>query len=299
VKTIAIVPAFNEQTTIASVVSGLRNVVSEVLVIDDGSRDRTAELAVNAGAEVIAHATNRGLGAALTTGIAAALSRGADILVTFDADGQMDPADVPRLLSAISPERAARVEGLPYSVIARSRATLQSPSSKEVLDSARTISHPSRHPERSEGSPSPVIPSRAEGSRSSNRQLPNYSITQLPAAVSIGSRWLTSRRPFTRYAANLAANIFTYLLFGIWSTDTQSGLRAFTRQAAEQLELHPHAPPGMEVSSEIFAEIARLKLRFVEAPIQPRYTEYSKSKGQNFFVGLATLGRLFLRRLTR
>ncbi len=228
----AIVPAFNEQQTIADVVSGLRPVVSAVLLIDDGSRDATAVLASAAGAEVIRHATNRGLGAAITTGIAAALARGADVIVTFDADGQMDPRDVPRLL-----------------------ATLQVTSYELRV---------------------PTTPS-----------------------IAIGSRWLQSRRPLTRYCANLAANIFTYLLFGVWSTDTQSGLRAFTRAAAEKLELHPHAPPGMEVSSEIFAEIARLKLHFVEIPIQPRYTDYSKSKGQNFFVGLATLGRLFLRRLTR
>ena len=105
-KIVVVIPAWNEEKMIAEVVAGVREVVPHVFVIDDGSTDATAAEAMRAGAEVFTHAVNRGQGAALATGINAALLTGADVIVTFDADGQMDPADIPRLIaSVISGER--------------------------------------------------------------------------------------------------------------------------------------------------------------------------------------------------
>ncbi|HLL20649.1 MAG TPA: glycosyltransferase family 2 protein, partial [Kofleriaceae bacterium] len=72
-----------------------------VVVVDDGSRDATAERARAGGAVVLRHSINLGQGAALQTGIDYALRRNADAIVTFDADGQHDPADIPTLLDAL------------------------------------------------------------------------------------------------------------------------------------------------------------------------------------------------------
>jgi glycosyltransferase involved in cell wall biosynthesis len=98
--------AYNEATTIGGVVADLRHAGHQVVVVDDGSRDGTRHIAAAAGATVVAHPVNLGQGAALQTGIDYALSRGAYILVTFDADGQHRVADIPRLLDALRREGA-------------------------------------------------------------------------------------------------------------------------------------------------------------------------------------------------
>ena len=91
---LAIVPAYNEQSTIASVVRSLLPNVDEVVVIDDGSSDATAELARQAGATVLSHELNRGQGAALETGHEYARQKGAQYVLHFDADNQFDVADI-------------------------------------------------------------------------------------------------------------------------------------------------------------------------------------------------------------
>ena len=93
------IPAYNEATTVADVVAAAR-VHAPVLVVDDGSTDDTACRATEAGATVIRHPVRRGKGAALATAFAAARAGGATSIVTLDADGQHDPADVPSLLAA-------------------------------------------------------------------------------------------------------------------------------------------------------------------------------------------------------
>jgi glycosyltransferase involved in cell wall biosynthesis len=94
----AVIPAYRAERTIADVVAGVRAAgVREVIVVDDGSRDATASLAERAGARVLRHQRNRGKGAALWTGFAAA--RTAQSVLTLDADGQHDPAEIPRLLT--------------------------------------------------------------------------------------------------------------------------------------------------------------------------------------------------------
>ena len=75
-------------------------------MVDDGSRDDTADAAFSAGAAVIRHPVNLGQGAALQSGIAFALSRHADYIVTFDADGQHDIADIERMIATLEREQA-------------------------------------------------------------------------------------------------------------------------------------------------------------------------------------------------
>ncbi len=100
---VAVIPAYNEESTIGAVVDGLRGLVDRVYVVDDGSMDETASRAAQAGAEVMAHGRNRGIGAALQTGYDAAIASDADLLVQLDADGQHNPDDLVVLLSALDP----------------------------------------------------------------------------------------------------------------------------------------------------------------------------------------------------
>jgi polyprenyl-phospho-N-acetylgalactosaminyl synthase len=101
-----VVPAFNEAQAIASVLADLRRTGYQIGVVDDGSADATAELAMQAGATVVRHPVNLGQGAALQTGIKFALLRGANFIVTFDADGQHRVDEIATLLSALVLHRA-------------------------------------------------------------------------------------------------------------------------------------------------------------------------------------------------
>lgn len=97
-----VVPAYNEGASIEAVVGELVEVYPNVVVVDDGSRDDTFNLAHRQAPYVLRHAINRGQGAALQTGIEFALRRGARYIVTFDADGQHQVSDIRRLLEPIA-----------------------------------------------------------------------------------------------------------------------------------------------------------------------------------------------------
>uniref|UniRef100_UPI0039B98FC9 glycosyltransferase family 2 protein n=1 Tax=Albidovulum sp. TaxID=1872424 RepID=UPI0039B98FC9 len=90
---IAILPAFNEEISIGSMVLHARDHAERVIVVVDGSSDRTAEIAGLAGAEVIRHTKNMGKGVALKTGFDLAGRNGAKVIVTMDTDGQHDPEE--------------------------------------------------------------------------------------------------------------------------------------------------------------------------------------------------------------
>jgi len=101
-KLVVVIPAYNEEKTINSVIKGLKSKgYKNIIVVDDGSKDKTYEIAKKNKVKVYRHIINRGLGGALNTGITAALSEGADIIVTFDADGQHDSKDIQRLVKEI------------------------------------------------------------------------------------------------------------------------------------------------------------------------------------------------------
>jgi len=222
-----VIPAYNEGSTIGDVIQhvldvNLPGMGKEIIVVDDGSTDKTGEIARSKGALVIRHLLNRGVGGALGTGVEAALRQGADIIVTCDADGQHSPDDIGKV---VEPIRMGRVD------------------------------------------------------------------------VTIGSRMLeTGGMPWTRRIANHLANLITLGLFGIRTTDSQSGLRAFSRFAAKRIRITTNA---YGVCSEICGEIKRHHLNFTDVPIKVIYTEYSLSKGQGFRVGLKTLFQLLLSKLGR
>ena len=106
--TYVVIAAFNEAATIGGVLSELLAAgFPHVVVVDDGSSDRTRARARAGGAITLRHVINRGQGAALQTGIAYAVAAGADVIVTFDADGQHCADDVPYLVEPIASGRAA------------------------------------------------------------------------------------------------------------------------------------------------------------------------------------------------
>ncbi len=95
-----VIPAHNEEKTVADVVKKCKK-YGKVVVVNDASSDHTEQAAKSAGAHVISHSKNRGLGAALRTGFSQALKMKSDVIVTIDADGQHRPEEIPRFLKKI------------------------------------------------------------------------------------------------------------------------------------------------------------------------------------------------------
>lgn len=219
------IPAYNEEKMIAFVIKsipkkikGIKNI--DILVLDDGSSDKTATEAEKHGATVLAHILNRGLGGALKTILAYARGNNYEILVTFDADGQHNSLDISRLIDPIQKGKCDMV---------------------------------------------------------------------------IGTRWKDQlQTPLSRLLINKLANIFTYLLYGVATSDSQSGMRALGKRAIDSISLQTD---GMEVSSEFFKEITRNKLRFMEIPIKAVYTDYSRAKGQKIANAPKVFWQLLLRLL--
>jgi hypothetical protein len=103
-RVLLVVPAFNEEVSLPATLAELAREAPglDVLVVDDGSADRTAAVARAAGVPVLVLPVNLGVGAALQTGFRYALERGYDAAVQFDADGQHDPCDLPPLLAPLA-----------------------------------------------------------------------------------------------------------------------------------------------------------------------------------------------------
>ncbi|HHZ90195.1 TPA: glycosyltransferase family 2 protein [Candidatus Poribacteria bacterium] len=93
-----LLPAYNEAKTIGQVVREASEFVNDILVIDDGSVDKTAQIAEEAGGKVIKHSTNLGKGMALRTGFDYVSQKGYDLIATMDSDGQHQPSDLPRFI---------------------------------------------------------------------------------------------------------------------------------------------------------------------------------------------------------
>ena len=107
-----VIPAFNEAGKIAATVASVPDLVDHVVVVDDASSDETsAHVATTDRIELIRHDTNRGVGGAIATGYRRALERECDVAVVMAGDGQMDPDDLPALLTPIASGEADYVKG--------------------------------------------------------------------------------------------------------------------------------------------------------------------------------------------
>ena len=110
-KAIAVIPALNSAVYLQRLLPAVKHHVADILVVDDGSTDDTANTAESCGATVIKHDTNRGKGAALKAGFAYALKNEYDIILTLDADCQHDPKYIPSFLEAFNKGGADLIVG--------------------------------------------------------------------------------------------------------------------------------------------------------------------------------------------
>jgi glycosyltransferase involved in cell wall biosynthesis len=106
-----VIPCFNEGASIAALVREVRQHLPFVMVVDDGSTDDTSALAAAAGATVVSHARNLGKGAALKTGLSAALAREFEWVLIMDGDGQHRPQDMPAFFRCAEPANVRLVVG--------------------------------------------------------------------------------------------------------------------------------------------------------------------------------------------
>ncbi len=200
-----VVPAFNEAPAIGAVLGELRAAYRNVVVVDDGSTDGTAQVARTAAAYVLRHAINCGQGAALQTGIEFALQHGAEYIVTFDADGQHRVEDIAALLAPI---RSGECD------------------------------------------------------------------------IALGSRFLGQSvgvPPLRRMVLRFGV-LFTRLVSRVNLTDAHNGLRAFSRRAAQRINLRLDR---MAHATELIDQVRQSGLPYREVPVEIRYTPYSLRKGQS------------------
>ena len=106
-----VIPAYNAERTLEALFERLKPLGLDTVLVNDGSTDRTAQIAVTAGALTISHVSNRGKGSALKTGFAYALRAGYELVITMDSDGQHDPGEIPKLLEAAADPNARIVIG--------------------------------------------------------------------------------------------------------------------------------------------------------------------------------------------
>lgn len=222
-----IIPAYNEATVIKSVICDVQEVFKKtkyqinILVINDASTDKTAEIAQKNGAIVISHILNSGAGSATATGLSYAQRNNFDIAATMDADGQHSAKDV--------------LKGI----------------DKIIKDNNDLL---------------------------------------------IGSRLIDSKgMSKSKIIGNKGLSAITNIIFGIKCTDSQSGLRIFSRKALESLRWRTS---GYEFCSEMLWRAKQVGLQISEYPINAVYTEYSKSKGQNNWNAVNIIKSLLKRRIT-
>lgn len=218
-----VIPAYNEESVIATVLESLqKNGWNQIIVVDDGSKDDTFGVAKKHGAITLRHKINRGAGAATQTGFDAAKLLGAQWAITIDADAQHSADDVQRVVDALATEE---------------------------MD------------------------------------------------VVIGSRFLRKNKiPILRRFFNKLGNFFTFLICGLWVSDSQTGFKGFNRKALDTLHIQAD---GYEFCTELIRLIAVRELRLSEVPIHVKYTKYSLTKGQNFASGMKTALKLIVRTLMR
>ncbi|WP_456416200.1 glycosyltransferase family 2 protein [Methanocaldococcus sp.] len=220
-----VIPAYNEEKMISTTLKNLKKEgYKNIIVVDDGSKDKTYELAKKEDVIVCRHILNRGLGGALGTGIKCALLYKPKVIVTFDADGQHHPKDVEKVVKPI-------FEGYDFVI--------------------------------------------------GSRMMDKNELKNMPLVKRIG---------------NFGLNFITYLMGGYLVTDSQSGLRAFSYEAAKKI-VKELKSDRYEVSSEFIILAKKNKLKLKEVPIKTIYTEYSMARGTNVKTGFKILFKLIMQKL--
>lgn len=214
-----VVPAYNEEKHVETVLRDISKLGYSIILVNDGSKDNTLNIARNVQKDypnqiyIVSHVINRGLGAALKTGMTDALKHDAKYIITFDADGQHAFEDIPKVLKPLQEKKVDAV---------------------------------------------------------------------------IGSR-IFEDMPTTKRFANNVMNILTHIFYGIKVKDSQSGLRAFSSEAAKKIDV---VSAGYGVSSEFIKEIKNNQIPFDEVPITTIYTDETQHKGTNAIVGIKIMFKM-------
>jgi len=213
---VAVIPAYNEQISLGSVILLARQYVDTVIVVDDGSKDRTSEVARSAGAKLIKLDENMGKAYALLLGLRAAREHNCKAVVMFDADGQHLTRDIPRIAA-------------------------------------------------------PVLNGDAD--------------------LVIGSRFMEKKGkiPIYRQAGQKTLNLFTNMGSQVNISDSQSGFRALSRKALDNLDFRSD---GYNVESDMIAHFAATGLVIKEVPIDVRYEVPHKHKKNPVTHGMGVLASL-------
>ena len=138
VNIVAIIPAYNEEKALPDVIAKTLKHVDRVIIVNDGSIDKTAEVAAESGAEVINHSTNLGKGEALKSGFKAIDDD--SIIITIDGDGQHNPDEIPHLIKPIIEDGADLVNGSRYMDGPEENTPAYRRVGQRVLDIATNIS---------------------------------------------------------------------------------------------------------------------------------------------------------------
>ena len=216
-----VVPAFNEEKTVSEVIEKISKKGYHVVVVNDGSVDTTLKCAKESQIKypnniiIVSHVINRGLGAALKTGMNTALKHNAKYIVTFDADGQHEVEDIKKVCFLL---KQGQVEAV------------------------------------------------------------------------IGARPFEDM-PRSKNFANTMMNLLTLIFYRVKVKDSQSGLRAFSADAASKIDV---VSQGYGVSSEFIKEIKLNKISVGEVTITTIYTPETQEKGTNLMVGLKIMFQMIL-----
>jgi UDP-N-acetylglucosamine---dolichyl-phosphate N-acetylglucosaminyltransferase len=222
-KVCIILPAYNEGKVISKVLQGIKEVgFKNIVVVNDCSKDNTAQVAKKNGAKVISHLKNKGAGGATKTGLDFARKSKYEYFVFMDSDGQHSPLDLDRLLNYASK----------YDVV-------------------------------------------------------------------IGSRLIEMKgMPIHRRLYNVIGSLITWIFFGLYVHDSQSGFKVFNKKAVSKINLNFN---GFEFCSEMIGEIHKHKLKFKEVPIKVIYTEHSlgKGHGQSLGNGIQMVWKFIMRKFKK
>lgn len=216
-KIFVIIPAYNEETHIKKIIEETVNYSENVIVIDDGSKDKTYKIAKAAGVTVLRHLVNLGKGAALKTGCDYAYMHGADIFVLMDADRQHNPEEIPNFI--------------------------------KELDGNDVI---------------------------------------------FGYRAEKQSMPLEKRFANMLLDLAIGFLSNVKIKDTQSGYRAFTRNAYKKLRWESS---DYCVETEMIANAGKYKLKYKQIPIKTIYVD--KYKGASISDALKIVFNLVKWRLVK
>ena len=206
-----VIPAYNEGKNIIGIIKITKKYVDNVIVIDDGSKDKTKEVAEKASAIVLRHVVNLGKGAALKTGCDYVIKKGAKYIITLDADAQHNPDDIPRFIE----------------------------------------------------------------------KLKKYDIV-------FSYRKLSRKMPLVLRFGNLFISSVVRILYGVRLNDTQSGYRAFSKEAYKKIKW---GASDYSMESEMISRAGKQRLKYVQIPIQTIYSD--KYKGTTIIDGIKIVLSMF------